>query len=162
MQRGLPKTLVLEELPARTTSLRAPGPGPITKQEWLRLGTKYFKHKSIIIHTDSAKAYLTSIQGTKHDFVVHAPKKLADGSWKKPSFVNNVRHLVQRGRRIWVRSGTQHIDGFWRILRRGIKATTKAINQVLRNKVRATQWRYTHTGEDLWLTIGIELGKIFI
>ena len=154
--------MVLEELAPPTTRIRAPGPGPITKTEWLRLGAKYFKDKFVIVHTDSAKAYLTAIKGTRHDFVVHSPKKLADGSWKKPSFVNNVRHLLQKGKKIWVRSGTQHIDGFWRILRRGVKATTKAVNEALRNKVRDTQWRYTHNGEDLWLAVGIELAKSFL
>jgi len=157
IQRGIRKTLVLEELPARTTTLRAPGPGPITKAEWLRLGNKWFKNKHIIVHTDSAKAYMTKITGTRHDYIVHSKKKLLNGLRSNTVFAENVRHVLPNHKHLWVRSGTQHIDGFWRVLRRSIKFTTRAINRLLRTKVRAAQWRYVHGGQDLWMAIGQEL-----
>lgn len=160
MQRVLRETLVLEELKPRTTSLGAPGPGPITKEEWLRIGTKHFMSKYIIVHTDSAKAYL-NITGTRHDYVMHSPKKV-NGKWIEASFANNVRHTLLNRKRIWVRSGTQHIDGFGQALRKGVKTFTKAVGNTLCKKVRATHWRHTHLGDDLWLSIDIELMKSFL
>jgi hypothetical protein len=157
IQRGIRKTLVLEELPARTTLLRAPGPGPITKVDWKRIGNKWFKNRRVIVHTDSAKAYLTKITGTRHDYIVHSKKKLSNGLWSKRAFAENARHVLPNRKRLWVRSGTQHIDGFWRVLRRSVKFTTRAVNRLLRIKVRAAQWRFVHGGQDLWKAIGQEL-----
>jgi len=77
-------------------------------------------------------------------------------------FVNNVRHVLPNRRSLWVRSGTQIIDAFWRILRKGIKPHSKAIAKVIRKKVRATQWRYTHMGADLWVAIGTALAESFL
>ena len=85
----------------------------------------------------------------------------ADGTWRQPKFVENVRHMLPNRKHVWVRSGTQYIDQFWRHLRKGIKPFTKAVAKTLRKKVRATQWRYTHMGEDLWIALGLEIAHAF-
>ena len=69
VERGRPETLVLARLPKEATSLRAPGPGPISLAEWKPLCAKWLTGRRVILHTDGAKAYR---QGGKHpDGVLH-------------------------------------------------------------------------------------------
>ena len=94
IQRGTRKTLVLEELPARTASLRVPGRGPITTAEWVRLGNKWFKNRCVFVSRDSAKAYLAKISSTRHDYIAHGKKKLLKGLQSQPVFSKNARHVL--------------------------------------------------------------------
>ena len=71
VQRGKPSTLVLSRLDPSLTVPRAPGPGPITKQNWAPLGQKWLANRKVIFHTDSAKAYKLKLPNVIHDSVVH-------------------------------------------------------------------------------------------
>ena len=58
MRRGSPETLVLLQLPPRRTTSKAPGPGPLLKSVWSPIAEKFLRGQQVILHTDSAKAYL--------------------------------------------------------------------------------------------------------
>eukprot|EP00971_Amphidinium_carterae_P260900 5175913-Amphidinium_carterae.1 len=59
----------------RQTISRAPGPGPLRKEEWLEVGRPILEDKRIILHTDSAKAYSIAFKQMRHTRVVHMKKK---------------------------------------------------------------------------------------
>ena len=100
MRRGHPATLILVPLPARSTVRRAPGPSPILKSVWQEIPNKYVKDKgSIIIHTDSARAYKKVIPGTAHTAVIHQVKKI-EGKWVQPAFVRTEMLDLPDGSRI--------------------------------------------------------------
>ena len=56
MRRGSPETLVLIQLPARSTTSKAPGPGPLVKKVWAPIAAKYLQGQQVVLHTDSAKS----------------------------------------------------------------------------------------------------------
>ena len=72
VQRGKPQTLVLARLNSTLTATRSPG---ITKHDWAPLGEKWLANRSVIFHTDSAKAYKMKLPGVVHDSVVHQKKR---------------------------------------------------------------------------------------
>ena len=75
-----------------------------------------------------------------HTRVVHC-KKWKDGKWTKPFFSKHVK--VQCGKRQKVvRSGTQIIDGIWRLLRKG-KWGGHGSEQDLEAAIRWVQWKYS-------------------
>ena len=83
VKRGKPQTLVLARLSPTLTATRSPGPGPITKQDWGPLGKKWLANRSVIFHTDSAKAYKMKLPGVLHDSVVHQKKRVKkNGKWE--------------------------------------------------------------------------------
>eukprot|EP00971_Amphidinium_carterae_P331198 6464622-Amphidinium_carterae.1 len=53
VRRGAPATLVLLEL---ETVRRAPGPGPLRREECLKIGAQWIAGQSVVLHSDSAKA----------------------------------------------------------------------------------------------------------
>ena len=57
VERGQPSTLVLFRLPPKTTAVRSPGPGPITKRDWKPIAHKFLENRDVILHTDGAKTY---------------------------------------------------------------------------------------------------------
>ena len=70
-------------LPPRTTSARAPGPGPIRLVEYANLAKVHLKNKQVIFHTDGAKACTLKVPGVLHDHVVHKKKKvMVQGRWR--------------------------------------------------------------------------------
>ena len=71
VQRGKPCTFVLSRLNPTLTTVRSPGPGPITTRDWTPLGKKWLAHRQVVFHTDSARAYKMKIAGVIHDSVVH-------------------------------------------------------------------------------------------
>ena len=153
VERGRPDSLVLVELPARSTSKRSPGPGPITKQVWKPLAERWVQGRNIILHTDSAKAYNLSVPGVVHTRVVHQKKKIA-GKWVLPRYVVLERLDLGNDAPVYVKKGTQIIDGWWRILRKHLRLTNPKTKAGVRQAVRVAQWRSWHQGEDLWAVLG--------
>ena len=153
--RGDPTQLILEELPLRTTELRAPGPGPIMLEHWQPLSEKWLAGRKLIVHTDSAKAYKRKIRGCLHDAVVHKKRRVhMNGVWKwlKPVYTKVVKHKLPDTRKtIKVQAGTQYIDGFWRILKANVRVWTKANAALLRKLVRTSQLRYWSRGKDFYV-----------
>ena len=76
VQRGKPKTLVLNRLNPPMTVKNAPGPGAIRKVDWLPLGVKHLKDRKVVLHTDSARSYKLKLSGVVHDSVVHCKKRM--------------------------------------------------------------------------------------
>ena len=66
VQRGVPSSLVIVKLPSRTTSKRSPGPGPLLLKHWLPVAEKYVSGRGIVLHTDSAKAYMKEFPRMAH------------------------------------------------------------------------------------------------
>ena len=71
VERGKPDTLVLKRMNAAETLGRPPGPGPIQKAQWQPVAEEMLIGRSVILHTDSVKAY-SSVKGDRflHDNVV--------------------------------------------------------------------------------------------
>ena len=92
VQRESPETLVLFKTTCRSTKRNAPGPGAITKRDWIPAAEKWLLGKHVILHTDGARLYKvgisrkTFVDGVIHDFVVHRNKKI-NGKWRKGKFV---------------------------------------------------------------------------
>ena len=114
VQRGKPDTLVLHRHKPPASKLRAPGPGAVRKVEWEPLAAKWLQDRQIILHTDSAKSYATSVSGVLRDRVVHKKKRVkvngtvqvggsdvcadpqAQGSWQQDVCKGEVRHPNHR------------------------------------------------------------------
>ena len=77
--RGKPSSLVLFRLRSLTTHKRAPGPGAVRKDDWVKIANAWLKDRSIILHTDSARSYRTKIRGVLHDAVIHQKKRIFHG-----------------------------------------------------------------------------------
>ena len=82
------------------------------------------KHRSTILHTDSARSYRTKIHGVLHDAVVHQKKKVLRGGKKfgspPPSFA-----WQNNGCKITVKAGTQEIGRAWALPERAGKDQSK-------------------------------------
>ena len=78
-------THVLEPLPVRNTHQRAPGPGPISSEQWAPLKEHYLENNNLVLHTHSARAYKAPITGVVHTRVVRQVKKV-NGVWLPPTF----------------------------------------------------------------------------
>ena len=79
IERGNPKSLVLQRLNPQKTKKRAPGPGPIRKRDWKPMAKKYLAGRKVILHTDGARSYKMVVDGVMHDNVVHQNKKISKG-----------------------------------------------------------------------------------
>jgi hypothetical protein len=161
VERGAPKTLVLNRLNPIMTKRRSPGPGPIKKTDWQPVAKKLLTNKKVILHTDGAKSYrlkTSHVDGIIHDWVVHKKKKkMVRGKavWIRPKYVQLFQHKLPCGKVIRAKGGTQIIDRVWSFLRDHIgKRTCKVQSTPMRNRIRSAQWCYWHRGEDLWLETG--------
>ena len=136
-------------------------PGPISKKEWKEIGPPLLQHRKLILHTDGARAYrFLKISGVQTTQVKH----------KRPNPIYVARRLlhlpddaaklhVPRERRgplrpLWVKAGTQIIDGVWKVLRQHIPNNTKAEDSHLDCAVREFQWVYWNSGRDRWAALG--------
>eukprot|EP00971_Amphidinium_carterae_P077943 1541969-Amphidinium_carterae.1 len=63
VRRGAPDSLIMIKLPDRVTSKRAPGPGPLLKDDWLPIAEQFLSGKDVVLNTDSARAYEAEIEG---------------------------------------------------------------------------------------------------
>ena len=120
LRRGFPETLILEELPSRCTSARAPGPGPLLRKVWKPLAERYVKGRKIVLQTDSAKAYTLQVDGCVHTRVVHQKKKDKHGKWLLPRYTMPQTVTLPNGKILDVVGGTQYIDGLWKHIRSGL------------------------------------------
>ena len=154
VQRGQPHTLFLFRLKPKATTARAPGPGPIRKWDWKPLAWKLLKDRSIILHTDGAKAYKLAVPGVLHDNVVHKKKRImvaGKATWVKPRYTKKWTHTLPGGKKLHVRAGTQIIDRFWGHLRTYLKhAPRKVGSATLMRKIRAAQWTYWYSKKNAW------------
>jgi hypothetical protein len=164
VERGNPRSLVLTRLPTRNTRKRAPGPGPIRKRDWKKTAEPYLKNRSVILHTDGAKAYKLKLEGVLHDNVVHKKKKVmlrGKPVWIKPKFTKIVCHRTPSGSKVWCQAGTQIIDRVWSWIKTHLKHNTCAVgSNALRRSIRSAQWTYWHRGKDLWLETGSMLKSL--
>ena len=117
MVRGDPSTLILERLPIKRTSARAPGPGPLKWSTWKPIAARLLENSNVVLHTDAAKAYQKPIAGVMHTKVVHQKKKVGS-KWIKPHFTKRVSIKLPRGQTLKRVAGTQTIDGLWTTLRK--------------------------------------------
>ena len=164
VQRGDPSTLALFRLSTKTTALRAPGPGPITKRDWKPAAKKFLQGKDVILHTDGAKAYKMKIPGVLHDNVMHKKKKvIVKGKqvWVNPKYTKGWTHQLPTGQKFRVKAGTQIIDRFWGHLRAYLKHAPRKIgSSALAVKVRAAQRTYWHRTQNLWTATGQMLKEL--
>jgi hypothetical protein len=158
VQRGASETLVLYRLKPKLTSLRAPGPGPIRKSDWLLRANKFLKGRNVVLHTDGARSYKLQIPGVLHDHVVHQKKKImikGKSKWALPKYVKTFKHKLPDGSFLRVKGGTQVIDRFWGTLRKHLGTTHRQPGSPqLRRKIRCAQWLYWNRGKNLWEETG--------
>ncbi|CAK0894549.1 unnamed protein product [Prorocentrum cordatum] len=163
VQRGDQKSLVLFKLDPAKTKRRAPGPGPIRKRDWKPLAYKWVHQRNIILHTDGARSYKLKLEGVKHDWVVHAKKRvMVKGKWVwiKPKFTKITHHDVPDDSK--PNKTKRIIDRIWGELRKHLGNKKTANTKALTNKIRSYQWLYWHRGEDLWLATGKMLEEAFL
>jgi hypothetical protein len=163
VERGNPRTLVLQRLNPKRTGKRAPGPGAIRKREWKGMALKWLKNRSVVLHTDGARAYTLQVDGVIHDNVVHKKKKViikGKAVWVRPKYVKVVSHKLPSGRILHVKAGTQIIDRLWQHLRAVIKHRSGAGSSQLLRRIRSAQWLYWHKGDDLWAETGKMLRRL--
>jgi hypothetical protein len=82
-------------------------------------------------------------QSWSHTAVVHTSKKN-----RKRQFVCLRKVVLSDGAVVWVKGGTQQVDGHWRLLKNHVTRSacnTRARRQ-LRELVRSHQWRHIHGG----------------
>ena len=151
IRRGVPESLWVRRLPDRITGPKSPGPGPIRSHDWDIIAKEKISGRGIILHSDSARAYLRQYPRVTQTRVVHC-KKFIKGKWTKPYFTKLVR--VTCGKKCkHVMAGTQVIDGVWRLLRKG-KWGCHGSKSSLETNIRWAQWRYWHNGKDLFKEVG--------
>ena len=68
-------------------------------------------------------------------------------------------NLDQAERQIQVRSGTQYIDGVWRILRKG-NLGLRGGADIIERGLRFSQWKYWHQGQDLFRALCNTMSKL--
>ena len=158
MQRGVPQSLVLHQLPVKMTSRRAPGPGPIDMPTWQEIAEKYFVGSRVVIHTDSARAYRASVRGCLQTRVIHQLKKI-NGVWTKPVFARTTHLDLPSGKKLQVRAGTQCIDGFWAHLRAHIDKAHRSTPDLVAEFVRSCQFKWWCQGEDPVVKLGLTMPK---
>ena len=71
--------MVLFRLRSLTTHKRAPGPGAVRKEVWVKIANAWLKDRLTILHTDIARSYRTKIGGFLHDAVVRQKKRVPRG-----------------------------------------------------------------------------------
>ena len=159
MQRGVHSSLISVRLPSRMSSVRAPGPGPLTQDMWRPIAQKWLTGRKVILHMDSAKAYRLKVHGMKRDRVVHSKKKIG-GKWVNPTYVTPARHRLPDGTILKTLKGTQCIDGLWKHLRAQIKDIHA--NGNLESRIRHFQWRWHRQGKCLWTEAGKTLSQTWV
>ena len=151
IRRGIPESLWISRLPDRTTGAKAPGPGPIRSRDWHEIAKTKISGKGIILHSDSARAYMKAYPRVTQTRVVHC-KKFINGKWTKPYFTKFSKIKCNMKTKS-VMAGTQLIDGVWKLLRKG-KSGCHGSEPNLELNIRWAQWKYWHNGKDLFKELG--------
>eukprot|EP00971_Amphidinium_carterae_P260987 5177525-Amphidinium_carterae.1 len=135
-------------MPIRSTSMRSPGPGPITLAMWRPLTRSCFvKGQPVVLHTDSARAYSLDVPDITHTSIVHQLKRI-NGVWVQPVFTKVKEITLSNGDVIQVKAGTQTIDGFWSHLRSNLSGGIKGDNDSMDGMIRMAQFQYWNMGQD--------------
>ena len=58
------------------TKKNSPGPGPIQKRDWKKIGEPLLRDRKVVLHTDGVRAYKLPIPGMLHANVVHKKKRM--------------------------------------------------------------------------------------
>ncbi|CAE7406455.1 unnamed protein product [Symbiodinium sp. CCMP2456] len=165
VERGRPTSLRLFRLQPPATKPNSPGPGPIRKIEWGKIGAPLLRDRKVVLHTDGARAYKLRMPGLLHANVVHKKKRVmlkGQVRWIKPHFTKVYDLKLPEGGKLRVKSGTQIIDRFWGHVRSYIRrAPRKPGNPVLRRKLRAAQFTYWNKGRNAWKAVGDMLLKLY-
>jgi len=158
-KRGFPASLVLVRLRSRLTVARAPGPGPITEDEWRPIGEKFLAGKKIVLHSDSARAYRKChFKGVVKDHVVHKKRRVVDTKgkvkWLSPIYAKDAKHVID-GKRVVRKAGTQVIDRAWRALKANMSMnqTTRPGSRAFALEVRSAQFEYWRSKDDPWTAL---------
>ena len=151
IRRGAPSSLWISRLPDWTTSLKAPGPGPIRTKDWNAIARQMVDNKGVIFHSDSAKAYVRPFARLVHTRVIHC-KKWQNGTWTKPYCTKRLRVKCNKTYK-HVIAGTQIIDGVWRLMRKG-KWGGHGRERTLDRDIRWVQFKYRKQGRELFNAIG--------
>ena len=97
VERGRPDTLMLFRLKPRLTTPRSPGPGAIRRRDWEPIARKHLLNRSVVLHTDGARAYKLKLPGVLHDNVVHKKKKIqvnGKNAWVRPHYTKICSHTL--------------------------------------------------------------------
>ena len=117
VERGRSGSLLLVRLNPRTTKPRAPGPWTNQQKRLDSHRQSVLKNRSVILHTDGARAYKMDVPGVAHYNVVRKKKKVmvqGKARWVLPHYTKVFSHKLPTGKTIQVKSGTQIIDRFSR------------------------------------------------
>ena len=147
MRRGAPETLVLEALPVRKTKLCATGAGPLRLRDWIPIGKKYLSNRRVILHTDSAKAYLHPFPLVHHTCVVHQKKGLERHGLSRDTLGLRLCICFLERRSMY---SLERIDGLWKRLRASIGKAHSSDFPRVDLLVRYMLWRTWTTGMDPW------------
>ena len=146
VERGNHASLVLQRTKSAMTKSRAPGPGAITKLDWLPMAQRFLLKRKVILHTDRAKSYNLKVQGVLHESVRNCKKRVKIGGkwvWRNPVYVKTRTHILPDGRKLNTKGGTQVIDRAWRFFRKHLEAVNaKPGTRALADAVRSAQWLY--------------------
>ncbi|CAE7248230.1 unnamed protein product [Symbiodinium sp. CCMP2592] len=164
LERGNRRSLVLVKMKIRTTSVKRTGSGkgstgpagPISKEEWKRIGSRYLKNRKILLHSDGARAYrYVKIPGVVTDAVKHKkPRPVYAALWKhrlpRDQAKAHSGSLKQSETDVmWVQKGTQLIDNVWRQLKLvGLPKSTKADEATIESRVREFQFHHWNAEVD--------------
>ena len=97
--------------------------------------------------------------GVANTFVVHKKKKVK-GKYVLPKYVVDEEITLEDGSKVFVKKGTQYVDGWWQKLRKVLKGSSKLDTRCVIEHVRVAQWRTWHRDKDLWLEAGKTIQRI--
>ena len=103
----------ISRFPDRLRGLKAPGPGPASNLLDPPKARYGMRSQRTALALSSTRAYVREYKRMVHARVARCKKR-----WTKPSFSKQVKVRCGKKQKL-VRSGTQIIDGVWRLLRKG-------------------------------------------
>jgi len=161
VERGRRDTLVLKKTNSKKTIKKAPGPGAITRVDWLPLANRYLKGRRVVLHTDRAKSYAIKVEGVAHDSVRHCKKRVKRNGkwvWLKPTYVRLTTHRLPGGATLRTKAGSQIIDRAWGFIRKILASRVMTPGSAsAAAAIRSAQWLYWNRGQDLWKQTGMML-----
>eukprot|EP00971_Amphidinium_carterae_P138800 2750546-Amphidinium_carterae.2 len=80
-------------------------------------------------------------------------KKKVQGRWVQPKYTEDLVLDLPDGGTLSVKSGTQFVDGLWRLVKEGIRPSGCDFSGKLDDLVRVCQWRYWSQGKCPWKSV---------